>query len=82
MNRIMILAGTSDQALTLARRHGMPPAAWRNVGGADHLLGQRDSVLWLFGTWRDRRDAQECIAVARANGIKIFTVEDDRYVGI
>lgn len=80
MNRIMILAGTNDQALTLARWHGMPPAAWRNVGSADHLLGQRDAVLWLFGTWRERRDARECIDVACANGLRIFTIEDDRYV--
>lgn len=81
MNRILILAGTNDQARTLARWHGMHPTAWLYVGSPARLHGQRDGVLWLFGTWRDRRDASECIAIARHRGLMIFTVEDDRYVG-
>jgi hypothetical protein len=81
MNKILILAGTDKQAMLLARWHGMPPTAWRYVSSPDRLLGLRNGVLWLFGTWRNRHDFRECIDVAKANGLMIFTIEDDRYIG-
>lgn len=81
MNRVFILAGTHEQARTLACWHDMAPNEWLYVDNVTRLLGQRDQVLWLFGTWPDRFGARECIEVARGAGLKIFTIEDDRYVG-
>lgn len=81
MNPVLILAGTREQASTLARWHDMPPLAWLYVDNVRRMLGRRDQVLWLFGTWRDRNDARECIEVARGSGLKIFTIEDERNVG-
>jgi hypothetical protein len=81
MNRILILAGTNAQAQILAHWHGMPRSAWLYVDDPRRLRGLRNGVLWLFGTWRTRRDASECITIARHCGLTILTIEDDRYVG-
>lgn len=81
MNRVFILAGTHEQARILARWHDMAPSEWRSVLDVETMRGMRNQTLWLFGTWRERRDAPECVAFARAAGMKIFTIEDDRYVG-
>ena len=80
MNKVFILAGTHEQARLLARWHDMEPSAWRYVADSDTLLGQRNQTMWLFGTWLQRNDARVCLDVARAAGLKVFTIEDDRYV--
>jgi hypothetical protein len=80
MNKVFILAGTHEQARTLARWHDMAPSEWRYVADADTMLGQRNQTMWLFGTWLQRPDARVCLDVARAAGLKVFTIEDDRYV--
>ena len=80
MRKILILAGTNDQAQLLARWHEIPPTGWSYVSNSDRLLGQRNGILWLFGTWRNRHDYRVCLEVAQANGFMIFTIEDDRHV--
>lgn len=81
MNKVFILAGTHEQARTLARWHDMAPSEWDYVSDAHKLLGMRQLTLWLFGTWRMRPDREEILALASARGFKIFAIEDDRYVG-
>jgi hypothetical protein len=36
--------------------------------------------MWLFGTWHQRSDARVCLDTAYANGLYVFTIEDDRHV--
>lgn len=81
MNRIFILAGTHEQARTLARWHDMAPNEWTYVPDAHKLRGQRQQTLWLFGSWISRADCQDVVALARAADFRIFTIEDIRYVG-
>ena len=81
MNKVFILAGTSEQARLLARWHDMAPHEWRYVADADYLLGhKRHQTMWLFGTWHQRSDARVCLDTAYANGLYVFTIEDDRHV--
>lgn len=81
MNKVFILAGTHEQARLLSRWHDMAPNEWRYVTDSNTLLGHaRHQTLWLFGTWAQRPDARVCLDTAYANGLYVFTIEDDRHV--
>jgi len=76
MNKIFILAGTHEQARTLARWHDMAPSEWTYVPDVDKLRGHRQQTLWLFGTWISRADCQDVLVLARCAGFRIFTIKD------
>jgi len=80
MNKIFILAGTHEQARTLARWHDMAPSEWTYVQDLHQLRGQRQQTMWCFGTHHFRNDAADIIMRARLQEFKIFSIEDDRYI--
>lgn len=75
MNKIFIVAGTHEQAKTVARWHDMAPNEWAYVSDANMLHGQRQQTLWLFGLWHQRDDLPEIMDVAKTRGFRIFTIE-------
>jgi hypothetical protein len=76
MNKVFILAGSAEQARTLARWHDMAPHEWASAINYNNLFGSRNLTLWLYGTWRDRPDASEIIVLAKSRGFKVFEIQE------
>ena len=78
MNKVFILAGTHEQAKTLARWHDMAPSEWAYADDQHKLIGARQLTLWLYGTWHNNPKASEIVSMATARGFKIFNIYEDR----
>ena len=76
MNKVFILAGTHEQARTLARFHDMAPSCWTYLANEYQLNGLRNLTLWLYGTWRDDPDASKIIVLAKSRGFKVFEIKE------
>lgn len=51
---------------------------YRIVSDENSLLGYRDKVLYLYGTWFRRRDSEILIQVAKSREFRIIEIEDNR----
>ena len=69
-----ILAGNYQQAKDAARH--LTPADWRYVHEPQHLLGFRGGEFAVVGTFWERRDAGELIAVAHQRGMTRVEIEE------
>lgn len=77
MVRIYILAGTAEQAEWLARKHEIPLSNWRYISRRECLYGLRGGVVWLYGTFYERRDFREIEANLRERGLQQFLIRDN-----
>ena len=76
MIRFHILAGDNRQAQALADTMRLATSEWVYVNRHEQLLGIRNGVLLMFGTWRARENMDQFMELARTREMTILYICD------
>lgn len=74
MIRFHIMAGTADQAKSLAHQMSLKPTEWRYASKWEDFMGLRGGVLLMYGTWVDRQDAHEVFDAAKQRSMTVLYI--------
>ena len=69
--KILILAGTHEQAQFIARKTKLAPQDWINVSMPEDVWGLNDCELWLFGSYEERRNYLEIMETCLSRGFEV-----------